>query len=158
MFSDPFAGAGVPDGDALVVNYSAMFVLRRGLSRYFAAQQLMTRLRCPSWTAYQPDDLARSTVYFPLVGVLVGGIAAGVVAVVGGGQLARMMAPAATALGVHLRVLVEDPASSAAQVIPDAPVGAASAEAAIRALVAGPGIATGRGNDGPADVLTFGRR
>jgi 5-(carboxyamino)imidazole ribonucleotide synthase len=49
-----------------------------------------------------------------------------------------MMASAATALGVHLRVLVEDAASSAAQVVPDSPVGAASDEVAIRALVAGP--------------------
>ena len=66
-----------------------------------------------------------------------------VVAVVGGGQLARMMAPAATALGVHLRVLVESATGSAAQVVVDAPVGAASDEDAITALVAG------------ADVLTF---
>jgi len=78
-----------------------------------------------------------------------------VVAVVGGGQLARMMAPAAAALGVHLRVLVEDASSSAAQVVPDSPVGAADDEVAIRALVAGPGVALGRGDDGPADVLTF---
>ncbi|GEK21674.1 N5-carboxyaminoimidazole ribonucleotide synthase [Cellulomonas xylanilytica] len=62
---------------------------------------------------------------------------------VGGGQLARMMAPAATALGVHLRVLVENPSSSAAQVVVDAPVGSASDEAAITALVDG------------ADALTF---
>ncbi|GEO35813.1 N5-carboxyaminoimidazole ribonucleotide synthase [Cellulomonas aerilata] len=68
------------------------------------------------------------------------------VAVVGGGQLARMMAPAATALGVHLRVLVEGPASSAAQVVPDSVVGSASDVGAVRALVTGvPG----------ADVLTF---
>jgi 5-(carboxyamino)imidazole ribonucleotide synthase len=66
-----------------------------------------------------------------------------VVAVVGGGQLARMMAPAATALGLHLRVLVESPTSSAAQVVVDAPVGAASDQDAIRALVVG------------ADALTF---
>ena len=33
------------------------------------------------------------------------------------------MAPAATALGLHLRVLVESPTSSAAQVVVDAPVG-----------------------------------
>ncbi|MCA5892784.1 5-(carboxyamino)imidazole ribonucleotide synthase [Isoptericola sp. NEAU-Y5] len=59
-----------------------------------------------------------------------------VVAVVGGGQLARMMAPAAAELGVGLRVLVEDAASSAAQVVTDAPVGVASDEAAIRALIA----------------------
>ncbi|WP_246123325.1 5-(carboxyamino)imidazole ribonucleotide synthase [Cellulomonas terrae] len=66
-----------------------------------------------------------------------------VVAVVGGGQLARMMASPAAALGVHLRVLVESPTSSAAQVVVDAPVGAASDEAAIARLVEG------------ADALTF---
>ncbi|WP_307864994.1 5-(carboxyamino)imidazole ribonucleotide synthase [Myceligenerans salitolerans] len=72
-----------------------------------------------------------------------------VIAVVGGGQLARMMAPAAAELGVHLRVLVESPGTSAAQVVTDAPVGAASEEATIRALIAPPG-----GQDA-ADVLTF---
>ncbi|MBC7290475.1 MAG: 5-(carboxyamino)imidazole ribonucleotide synthase, partial [Actinotalea sp.] len=46
-----------------------------------------------------------------------------VVAVIGGGQLARMMSPAATALGVGLRVLVEDAGTAAAQVVVDAPVG-----------------------------------
>jgi 5-(carboxyamino)imidazole ribonucleotide synthase len=66
-----------------------------------------------------------------------------VVAVVGGGQLARMMAPAATALGLHLRVLVESPTSSAAQVVVDAPVGAASDQAAIERIAVG------------ADALTF---
>lgn len=45
------------------------------------------------------------------------------VAVVGGGQLARMMQEAANALGIHLRVLVESPQASAAQVTPDSPVG-----------------------------------
>ncbi len=65
------------------------------------------------------------------------------VAVVGGGQLARMMVPAATALGVHLRVLVESRTSSAAQVVVDAPVGSASDEAAITRLADG------------ADALTF---
>ena len=62
-------------------------------------------------------------------------MAAPVVAVVGGGQLARMMAAPAAALDVHLRVLVEDPGSSAAQVVVDAPVGAASDAAAIEELV-----------------------
>jgi len=71
-----------------------------------------------------------------------------VIAVVGGGQLARMMAPAAGELGVHLRVLVEGPESSAAQVVVDAPVGAASDENAIRALIA-------PAEGGPAAVLTF---
>lgn len=70
-------------------------------------------------------------------------VAAPVVAVVGGGQLARMMAPAATALGIHLRVLVEDAVSSAAQVVVDAPVGAAADPVAVERLVVG------------ADALTF---
>jgi len=69
-----------------------------------------------------------------------------VVAVVGGGQLARMMAPAATALGVHLRVLVEAPDAAAARVVPDAPVGHASSPDDVARLVAGPPA---------ADVLTF---
>ena len=46
-----------------------------------------------------------------------------------------MMAPAATALGVHLRVLVEDAVSSAAQVVVDAPVGVASDPVAVERLV-----------------------
>ena len=87
-------------------------------------------------------------------------VTAPVVAVVGGGQLARMMAPAAAALGVQLRALVEDATSSAAQVIPDSHLGAASDEAAIRALVAGSRGTRGRraaADDAapPADVLTF---
>ena len=69
-----------------------------------------------------------------------------VVAVVGGGQLARMMAPAALALGIELRVLVEGPTTSAAQVVRDAPVGVPREPGAVLDLVAGPPA---------ADVLTF---
>ncbi|HEX2810179.1 MAG TPA: 5-(carboxyamino)imidazole ribonucleotide synthase [Kineosporiaceae bacterium] len=43
--------------------------------------------------------------------------------VIGGGQLARMMQPAAVALGVRLRVLAESDNASAAQVVPEAQVG-----------------------------------
>jgi 5-(carboxyamino)imidazole ribonucleotide synthase len=46
-----------------------------------------------------------------------------VVAVVGGGQLARMLAEPAAALGIPLRLLAEAPGVSAAQVIPDHEVG-----------------------------------
>lgn len=70
-------------------------------------------------------------------------MSAPVVAVVGGGQLARMMTPAATALGLHLRVLVEQSGTSVHQVAPDAPIGAPADAAAVLALVRG------------ADVLTF---
>jgi 5-(carboxyamino)imidazole ribonucleotide synthase len=45
------------------------------------------------------------------------------VGVIGGGQLARMMQPAAINLGIHLRVLSESATDSAAQVIPDTVVG-----------------------------------
>ncbi|ACZ31611.1 phosphoribosylaminoimidazole carboxylase, ATPase subunit [Xylanimonas cellulosilytica DSM 15894] len=70
------------------------------------------------------------------------------IAVVGGGQLARMMAPAAGELGVRLRALVEAPDGSAAQVLTDTRVGAASDEAAIRALIA-------PDDEDAAAVLTF---
>jgi 5-(carboxyamino)imidazole ribonucleotide synthase len=45
------------------------------------------------------------------------------IAVIGGGQLARMMQQAAVGLGVRLRLLAEDEDASAAQVIPDHIVG-----------------------------------
>ncbi|RAN76471.1 5-(carboxyamino)imidazole ribonucleotide synthase [Bacillus sp. SRB_336] len=46
-----------------------------------------------------------------------------VIGVVGGGQLARMMAPAAVALGFHLHVLAEAPDVSAVDAVSHAPVG-----------------------------------
>lgn len=64
-----------------------------------------------------------------------------------------MMASAATALGVHLRVLVEDPASSAAQVVVDAPVGAADDPAAVDALVDGAQVLTFEHEHVPGPVL-----
>ncbi|BDA63719.1 N5-carboxyaminoimidazole ribonucleotide synthase [Actinomyces capricornis] len=64
-------------------------------------------------------------------------------AVIGGGQLARMMQEEASALGIDLRVLVESPRGSAGQVVVDAPVGTADDETAVRALVAGSGRSAG---------------
>jgi len=66
-----------------------------------------------------------------------------VVGVVGGGQLARMMQPASVALGVRLRVLAESADASAAQVVPDSPVGDHRDAAAVTAFAAG------------CDVITF---
>jgi adenosylcobinamide-GDP ribazoletransferase len=45
------------------------------------AVMFLTRIRVPSWVTHAPDDLARSTVWFPMVGVIVGslGAAAGLV-------------------------------------------------------------------------------
>ncbi len=64
------------------------------------------------------------------------------VAVVGGGQLARMMAEPAAALGIPLRLLAEAPGASAAQVIPDHAVGDYTDLATLRRLVAGCRVVT----------------
>ena len=69
-----------------------------------------------------------------------------VVGVVGGGQLARMMAGPAIELGITLRVLARDPADSAAQVVPLDPstdIGAEDDLEALRRFAKG------------CDVLTF---
>jgi 5-(carboxyamino)imidazole ribonucleotide synthase len=66
-----------------------------------------------------------------------------VVAMIGGGQLARMTHQAAIALGQSLRVLAADAADPAAQVSPDVVIGAHTDLAALRQVAAG------------ADALTF---
>jgi 5-(carboxyamino)imidazole ribonucleotide synthase len=81
-----------------------------------------------------PDLLARRPLVstgFPVTGV------------VGGGQLARMMQPAAVALGLRLRVLAESDDVCAAQVVPDAPVGDYRDEPTVAAFASS------------VDVLTF---
>ena len=75
------------------------------------------------------------------------------VAVVGGGQLARMMQQAAIALGVRLRCLVEARDSSAAQVIPDSLVGQPADTNAVRELIAGAGVLTFEHEHVPQQVL-----
>lgn len=61
-----------------------------------------------------------------------------IIAVVGGGQLARMMAPAATELGLTLRVLVESPEAAAALPAHQTVVGLPSEPDAVAALLADP--------------------
>lgn len=65
------------------------------------------------------------------------------VAVIGGGQLARMMQESAVALGINLRALVEASDGSTGQVTVDKAVGVPADLDAVRALIDG------------ADVLTF---
>ncbi|TDE88007.1 5-(carboxyamino)imidazole ribonucleotide synthase [Occultella glacieicola] len=77
-----------------------------------------------------------------------------VVAVVGGGQLARMMAEPAGALQIRLRALVEAADGAAAQVIPDAPVGAADDLEAVVAVAAGADVLTFEHEHVPQDLLT----
>lgn len=66
-----------------------------------------------------------------------------VVAVIGGGQLARMLAEAASPLGIHLRVLAAPSDEGADQVVTDVVVGAPDDVDAITHVAAG------------ADVVTF---
>lgn len=65
-----------------------------------------------------------------------------VVGVVGGGQLARMMAPPAVALGVSLKLLADSPVDSAAQVIVDTVVGDYRDLATLRAFAQGCDVVT----------------
>ncbi len=65
-----------------------------------------------------------------------------IVGVVGGGQLARMMAPAAIALGVQLRVLATDPGDSAARVVRDVVLGSHTDLDALRRFAGGCDVVT----------------
>ncbi|CAA9343022.1 MAG: N5-carboxyaminoimidazole ribonucleotide synthase [uncultured Nocardioidaceae bacterium] len=65
-----------------------------------------------------------------------------VVAVIGGGQLARMTAQAAVGLGVPLRLLAEAEGVSAAQVVPDTVVGDYRDLDTLRRVVAGCAVVT----------------
>jgi 5-(carboxyamino)imidazole ribonucleotide synthase len=66
-----------------------------------------------------------------------------VVGIVGGGQLARMLAEAATPMGIHVRVLAAPGDEGAAEVVPDVQVGAPDDPDALRSFAA------------TVDVVTF---
>ncbi|WP_370247730.1 5-(carboxyamino)imidazole ribonucleotide synthase [Nocardioides sp.] len=75
------------------------------------------------------------------------------IAVIGGGQLARMMAEPAAALGLPLRLLAEAPGVSAAQVIPDHVVGDYRDLATLREVTAGAAVVTFDHEHVPTDHL-----
>ncbi len=77
-----------------------------------------------------------------------------VVAVVGGGQLARMMQQAAIRLDVRLRVLVEASDGATGQVVPDAPVGRPDDAAAVRGILPGAEVLTFEHEHVPSTLLT----
>lgn len=80
-------------------------------------------------------------------------MSAPIVAVVGGGQLARMMQEAANALGIHLRALVEADDGATAQVVPDSRVGKPTDDEAMDWLTAGADVLTFEHEHIPADQL-----
>ena len=76
-----------------------------------------------------------------------------IVAVIGGGQLARMMAEPAAALGIPLRLLSEAEGTSAAQVIPDTIVGDHRDLEALRKVTDGAAVVTFDHEHVPAEHL-----
>lgn len=52
--------------------------MRNELSYFFAALRFFTRLPVPAWVGHAPEQLNHAARYFPLVGILVGAIGAGV--------------------------------------------------------------------------------
>ena len=81
------------------------------------------------------------------------GPSAPVVGVIGAGQLARMMQPAAIALGLRLRVLSADPLDCANQVIPDVVTGHPSDAEAVLGFARGCDVITFEHEHVPDDVL-----
>ncbi|AHJ97551.1 adenosylcobinamide-GDP ribazoletransferase [Hymenobacter swuensis] len=51
-------------------------MMRRQLELFFTALMFYTRVPCPRWIGHSEELLNKSTVYFPLIGWLVGGVAA----------------------------------------------------------------------------------
>src|SRR3954462_2840830 len=76
-----------------------------------------------------------------------------VVAMIGGGQLARMTHQAAIALGQTLRVLAADPDDPAAQVSPDVVIGAHTDLDALRKAAAGADVVTLAHEHVPTELL-----
>jgi 5-(carboxyamino)imidazole ribonucleotide synthase len=76
-----------------------------------------------------------------------------VVAVIGGGQLARMLAEPAAALGIPLRLLAEAEGVSAAQVIPDTVVGDYRELELLRKVTSGARVVTFDHEHVPTDHL-----
>lgn len=80
---------------------------RRELRLYLTAQTFLTRLPAPARHGHEPDLLARASRYFPVVGLLIGGIAACVwlaAAAVLPAHVAALLALAVSALltgGLH---------------------------------------------------------
>jgi adenosylcobinamide-GDP ribazoletransferase len=72
----------------------------RQFALFMTAVQFLTRLPTPQFKAFEPAWVARSARYFPLVGVLVGGINVGV------WWLASQRLPSAVAVGLSLAVSV----------------------------------------------------
>jgi len=52
--------------------------MKRELEYFFAALRFFTRLPVPAWVGHTQDQLDHATRYFPLIGIIIGAIGAGV--------------------------------------------------------------------------------
>jgi len=52
--------------------------MKRELEYFFAALRFFTRLPVPAWVGHTQDQLDHAARYFPLIGIIIGGIGAGV--------------------------------------------------------------------------------
>jgi adenosylcobinamide-GDP ribazoletransferase len=50
-------------------------MIRRQVELFFTALMFYTRIPCPRWVGHSEEMLNKSTIYFPLIGWLVGGVA-----------------------------------------------------------------------------------
>jgi adenosylcobinamide-GDP ribazoletransferase len=75
-------------------------MIGRQLSLLLCAVQFLTRLPTPPLRGFEPDWITRSARYFPLVGLLVGGVCA--LVLLAAGQVWTGWVPALLALGVGL--------------------------------------------------------
>ena len=50
--------------------------MKKEIKIFFTALMFYTRIPCPSWVDHSPDYLEKSTRYFPLIGLIVGGLSA----------------------------------------------------------------------------------
>ncbi len=75
--------------------------IKRELEYFFAALRFFTRLPVPAWVGHSQDQLDHAARYFPLVGVIVGAIGAGVT------EAAALMLPVSIAvlLGMAATIL-----------------------------------------------------
>jgi adenosylcobinamide-GDP ribazoletransferase len=81
-----------------VIARPGLLTLQRQIVLFLVATQFLTRLPTPTWESFQPSWLSQSARYFPLVGVLVGGINVGIWWLLG-----RWLPPAVT-MGLVLAV------------------------------------------------------
>lgn len=64
------------NGLVVLVDPQVQYPMKREIRIFFTALMFFTRIPCPKWTDHSEEYLTKSSRYFPLIGVIVGGISA----------------------------------------------------------------------------------